>query len=93
MHVDHIDHNPLNNVQANLRLATAAQNSHNVRLRDNNTSGVKGVHWRTDMQKWQAGICDKGKRVHVGYFSTLEEATAAVIAKRAELHGRYACDM
>ena len=43
----------------------------------NNTSGVKGVSWNTEKQKWQATIGLKNKLIHLGKFSTLEAAAKA----------------
>jgi hypothetical protein len=42
----------------------------------NSTSGVRGVNKRPD-GRWTARISVRGKRIVLGYFDTLEEATAA----------------
>jgi hypothetical protein len=41
----------------------------------NNKSGVKGVYFNLEHKKWMACIKYKGKLKHLGYFSTVEEAT------------------
>jgi len=92
MLVDHIDHNGLNNTRDNLRLATRSQNGYNARLSKGNTSGVKGVYWCNTYQKWAAHIHTPEKRYHVGYFTTLEEATEATRLRRLELHGKFSCE-
>lgn len=51
--LDHKDGNNLNNAIANLRVATFAQNSANMRTRPNNKIGLKGVSRAN--QKWFAG--------------------------------------
>lgn len=42
-----------------------------------NTSGVKGVSWNTEKQKWRATIGFKKRQKHIGYFDTLEDAAKA----------------
>lgn len=67
-----------------LRLATKKQNAENLaQLPANNTSGVRGVRW--DRGRWKAEVGHHGATIYVGRFQTLEEAEAAVIAKRNEL--------
>lgn len=88
--VDHIDNDRTNNSQSNLRLATRSQNLCNQRIRSDNTSGVKGVHWSKSEGRWQAYIHASGKRKHLGRFDTLEEAQAVVSAAREKLHGEFA---
>ena len=76
-----------------LRLVTPAQNGQNRRgANSSNTTGVRGVHWNKHVQKYRAMVRLSGKLHHAGYYDTLEEAEAAVIAKRRELftHDDYA---
>lgn len=75
--VDHIDGNGTNNAWKNLRDATQAENSKNQRLQDRNTSGYTGVFWQTARRKWRVLISHERKRVHVGYFTYLEDAVLA----------------
>src|ERR1035437_7898875 len=42
--VDHIDGNGLNNQRTKLRTCTRFENKSNQKVRNNNTSGYKGVH-------------------------------------------------
>lgn len=90
MQVDHIDGNGLNNTRDNLRLATNAQNMWNQRKRVNNKSGYKGVQWYKSRQNWRAVIRVNGKRIHLGYFDTPEEAHQAYCDAAKELHGEFA---
>ncbi|WP_415395194.1 HNH endonuclease signature motif containing protein [Rhodococcus globerulus] len=70
-----------------LRIATHKQNNENHGgPQANNTSGVRGVHWHNSAGKWQAQIKHNGKRIHVGLFSDLVDAEAAVIAARNSFH-------
>ena len=89
MQIDHIDGNPLNNLTENLRLATHGENQHNSKIRSDNTSGVKGVHWNKGNKKWKSQIYVEGKLIYLGYFDTIVEAEAAVIAARKKHHGDF----
>ena len=92
--VDHRDLCRSNNRLSNLREATRSQNCMNKRLRADNTSGIKGVHWHTASQKWAASIAAKGVgTVHLGVFPTKEQASSAYRAAAANLHGEFAKDM
>lgn len=92
LEVDHIDGNGLNNTRANLRLATAAQNRHNLPLSANNTSGFKGVsRWRTKTRScWKASIGVHGRARHIGYYDTPEEAARAYDRAALEHFGEFA---
>lgn len=86
--VDHRDGDGLNNQKANLRLATALQNSRNQRRRADNRSGFKGV--KANGTKWMARIRTKGDRIFIGNFSTKEDAARAYDAVARVLFGEFA---
>ena len=88
--LDHIDGNKTNNRIENLREVTKSQNAHNSKLRVDNTSGVKGVAWDELTQKWCSRIKLNRKTYYFGFYDTIEEAKAAAIAGRNELHGDFA---
>lgn len=74
--VDHIDHNPLNNQKANLRLVTQVENQKNRKgNQTNNSTGVNGTCLTAS--GWQAYVNVMGKRIHLGYYRTLETASLA----------------
>jgi len=56
MQTDHVDHDTLNNTEANLRVCTASQNKQNCVRRSDNTSGYKGVFPAHSRWGWQAVI-------------------------------------
>lgn len=65
------------NRKSNLRPATQTQNLMNTKIRTDNTSGVKGVHWRRDTNKWTATIWVNKKCISLGCFNKFEEAVRA----------------
>ena len=89
-HIDHINGIKHDNRLANLRKATHSENCMNTGLRKSNTSGVKGVFWRKDDQRWGACIGINGKNLHLGIFDTIEEAETCVKAARSLHHGAFA---
>jgi len=89
MHVDHISGDGLDNRQANLRLATRAQNSQNQGLSRLNTSGLKGVSWCKRDGGWSATIGAGGKSQYLGRHDTAELAHAAYCEASKRLHGEF----
>lgn len=81
--IDHIDRDKENNHRDNLRSATYSQNAMNSKRRSNNTSGVTGVHWRKDIEKWAATIKVNYKSVSLGCFDKIEAAEK--VRKKAEI--------
>lgn len=89
LETDHINLDGLDNRRSNLRAATSTQNRRNIRAHFDSTTGVKGVTWHKPMQKWVAKIRANGRRVHLGYFATIEAAAAAYAKASAEHHGVF----
>ena len=75
--VDHIDHNRLNNKLNNLRVVSQSGNMRNSGRRSDNSTGVTGVVYHKPARKYMANIFIGGKRMYLGLFNTLEEATDA----------------
>lgn len=76
--VDHINGNPLDNRRRNLRVTTSSVNNQNARKRkDGVTSKYKGVSWYAPGRCWKAQIQIKGKKRHIGYYPSQEDAAAA----------------
>jgi hypothetical protein len=75
--IDHIDGNRANNAIKNLREATHQENSRNLRMPKNNTSGHIGVNFHKQSGKWMAYIKANGKWVYLKTHANIEDAIAA----------------
>ena len=75
--IDHINRNRSDNRNSNLREVTHKQNHQNRSKPSNNTSGHPGVVWHKRISKWQVKIKHSYKYIHIGYFTTIEEAISA----------------
>jgi hypothetical protein len=90
MQIDHINLNKLDDRIENLRLATNSENNRNTRLKSSNTSGFKGVYWSKEKKKWCARIrIGNNKRMNLGYFLKLEDASNAYNLASKEFHGEF----
>lgn len=76
--IDHINGDRTDNRIENLRDVTALVNMQN-------TSG-RGVTFDKRAKRYYAQISVAGRRKHVGSFGTFDEARAAYLAAKAELH-------
>lgn len=88
-HCDHINGDGLDNRRANLRLATATENARNRKISSNNTSGVNGVCWSRNMNRWKAYIKVSRKLLVLGYFDKLEDAAQARRTAEREYFGEF----
>lgn len=88
--IDHVNMDRSDNRISNLRPATRAQNRANTKAYSNNKSGEKGVSWYKATGKWKAQIQKNGKKVGLGYFETIESASAAYKAASKEMFGEFA---
>lgn len=80
--VDHIDGNPLNNVEANLRVVSQKENCRNRRKihRESRTSQFKGVYLDKGVRgrkRYKAQICLEGRTTHIGRYEQEEDAARA----------------
>jgi len=74
---DHINRNKLDNRKCNLRTASRSLNTRNSSLRNDNTSGYKGVDFYKRVKKWRVRISINKKNISLGYFNFLEDAILA----------------
>lgn len=84
--IDHANGAKSDNRWANLREATQAQNSQNVKPHVDSSSGKLGVSWHKEHQKWRASIGINGRHEHLGYFTAKEEAQLAYVAAKKSMH-------
>lgn len=89
LYVDHVDGNRSNNRVCNLREATRSQNMHNVKLRCDNKTGVKGIAWEADRNKYVAYVSIRGCIKFKKRFSSLESAISARRKAAKKLHGEF----
>lgn len=75
--VDHINRNKLDNRRGNLRIVTRNMNCHNINLRKDSQTGVKGVTWNKRTGKWRAYIQINSKQNHLGCFTSKRKASLA----------------
>jgi hypothetical protein len=66
------------------------QNSQNQVKHSDNTSGFKGVSWHKGANKWVARIRVQKKLIHLGCFTTPEQAYAAYCNAANEHYKEYA---
>lgn len=88
--IDHVNGVRDDNRLSNLREADAFQQVMNCARPRTNTSGVKNVHFDRLSCKFKVYVKCRGKRVFVGSFPTLHEASEAATNARDRLHGEFA---
>jgi len=76
LEIDRIDNNK-NYEPINCRWVSEKTQSRNTTMQKNNTSGIIGVSWYKNYQKWVSIIGMNGKSINLGYFDTIEEAAVA----------------
>lgn len=90
--IDHKNRNKFDNRRNNLRHATRIENSINKGIQTNNTSGVVGVSWHKQHQKWYAYITVNKKRISLGLFEDLEKAKEVRVQAEIKYFGEYRSD-
>lgn len=89
--VDHESGDTLDNTRKNLRSATKGQNNMNARKpRSGAFSRFKGVSRHKQTGKWQAGIKINQRRVHLGLFTSEEDASRVYDRAAAMYFGAFA---
>lgn len=84
--IDHINRIKNDNRIENLRDVSRSENKQNTLLNSANTSGFKGVSFKSELNKWYAQICLNKKKIHIGYFVNKEDAAKAYISAAQKFH-------
>lgn len=90
MDVDHKNGNGIDNRRSNLRVCSRSLNNANRAVQSNSGSGIKGVFWDKERNKWQVKIGYERKVFNLGRFSDLTTAVKAYNDKAKELFGDFA---
>lgn len=90
--VDHINKIKHDNRKENLRTCAHIDNSRNVGIKKNNTSGIIGVSYisRERKKRWYAYININYKMKSLGYYSTKEEAIKVRLEAEKKYFGEFA---
>lgn len=88
--VDHINGDKLDNRRCNLRLCTHQQNAFNQKRRRTNTSGYIGVSPVKSKSSYEAYIHIRGRKYHIGVFTTARHAARVRDRVARLLFGEYA---
>ena len=64
----------------------------NVGLRSNNTSGVTGVAFNKNLNKWVAYISVNKKRIHLGSYVSFDDAFTTRKKAEEKYFGEYSYD-
>lgn len=89
-YIDHHDRNKDNCTDENLLVCTYQKNTFNRTKPKNNTSGIIGVSWNKEKNKWEARITYNEKRIFLGYFVGKDNAIKARLNAEKEYFKEFA---
>lgn len=90
--VDHINHDKSDNRKSNLRVCTYSQNNMNRYTGSSNSSGLTGVCWDNQHQRWRAFIGVNDRNICLGFYKSFDEAKAARKRGEDKYFGEYSLD-
>jgi hypothetical protein len=88
--VDHINRDRKDCRRSNLRFCSQSHNNANTKLRLDNSTGYRGVHFNKCSGRYIAQISIAGRGKHIGSFSTPEAAAIAYNEQAICIHGSFA---
>jgi hypothetical protein len=86
LHIDHINHESLDNRIENLRQVTVSQNIQNSKLSAANSSGYRGVSRDKRRNKWDAYINVNYRKKYLGSFDNICDAAKAYAVAASKIH-------
>ena len=91
VHVDHINHDGLDNRKCNLRITSVSQNDHNRRSKNiTNTSGYRNVSPSKNRKWWVVTLRIDGKQTEFARFRDVDDAGEYAEKMRQKYYGEYA---
>lgn len=89
IHVDHRDHNKLNNARSNLRILSHASNVRHQKgpAKTNKSSGILGVHWNEHVGYWYGVVQVNGVRIQHHFSDKQAAARFAAAIRSASITG------
>jgi len=90
MHIDHINHNGLDNRKCNLRECTGSQNNANQRNQIGKSSKYKGVCFNKNRNKFVAAIKKDKKQKYLGIYISEIDAAKSYNKAAIEYFGEFA---
>lgn len=87
--IDHKNHKKYDNRKNNLRDVSHSENMMNCSIKSNNTSGITGVNFRRDKNKWEARIIVNKKCIRLGYFDNFTEAVKVRLNTEQRYFGEF----
>ena len=87
---DHKNRNKLDNRKQNLRCCTEQENNMNKSKPSNNTTGIIGVTYRKDMDKFQVQLGLNNKCIYLGIYSDIVDAIEARLKAESKYFGEFA---
>lgn len=88
--IDHINHNKNDNRKEFLRICKCVENARNLNVSKNNTTGVTGVYYLKDKNRWMARIQFNKKIINLGYFVNYIDAVKARLDGQKKYFGEFA---
>lgn len=88
--IDHINNDRSDNRFCNLRLSNHSENCRNAKVRKHNVSGLKGVKFDRQRNRWGARITVNGVTHWLGSYGSAADAHAAYLAAAPIYHGEFA---
>jgi hypothetical protein len=89
--IDHINRKKDDNRWCNLREATMTEQSYNRSLHYDSKSLITGVSWHKAARKWHAQIMVSRKKIHLGLYSSKNDAIEARKNAEIKYFGDFRC--